>query len=112
MKKYIVIGKKLGIRDKPTLDSKNDKGYLTSGEVFEAAEEKNGEDGRIFLRLADGRGWAYDRSSKDFSRIVVKEVASNRPVASPATVAAETPSVANGLGDERTKSTAPPRPMV
>eukprot|EP00930_Biecheleria_cincta_P044677 TRINITY_DN30757_c0_g1_i1.p1 TRINITY_DN30757_c0_g1~~TRINITY_DN30757_c0_g1_i1.p1 ORF type:complete len:382 (+),score=65.86 TRINITY_DN30757_c0_g1_i1:149-1294(+) len=99
MKKFVVTGKKLGIRDKPTLDSKGEKGYLTTGETFGVAEEKRGRDGRIYFRLADGRGWVYNRSSKDFSKIVVEEVVpSSRPVASPATPAAGTHSGADALG--------------
>ena len=27
-------------------------------------------DGRLYLRLADGSGWTYDRSAKDVTKVV------------------------------------------
>lgn len=99
MRKFVVTGKKLGIRDKPELDSKGEKGYLTTGEIFEVAEEKSGRDGRMYFKLADGRGWTYNRSSKDFTKVVVEEVLpSKRPDALPSKTADGTPSDTDTLG--------------
>lgn len=45
----------------PDLHSKPaaSRAALRKGEKFEVADEVTGTDGRIYLRLADGRGWAY-----------------------------------------------------
>lgn len=75
MRSFVVIGKKLGLREGPNVtDSTREAGYLTTGQTFEVVEEVSGADGRIYFRLADGRGWVYDRSAKDFNKIVVQEV--------------------------------------
>ena len=34
--------------------------YVRPGEVFAVIEERPGEEGMLFLRLADGRGWLFD----------------------------------------------------
>merc|ERR1719272_482645 len=36
---------------------------LSQMEVFAVAEEVIGQDGRVYLRLCDGRGWAFDDSA-------------------------------------------------
>jgi len=49
--------------------------YLENGELFNVTERvTGGGDVRVYLRLADGRGWAYDRSAKDASKVVVEEL--------------------------------------
>jgi len=72
---FIVVGKKLGIRDCPSINSDaREAGYLSSGVAFEVSEVRDGEDGRKYLKLADGRGWVYDRSAKDFDKVVVQQM--------------------------------------
>ena len=34
---------------------------LEHGELFEVSESKNGPEGQLFLKLADGSGWVCDR---------------------------------------------------
>jgi len=69
---YEVIGRKLGIRQVPDTENTPSSGYLAPGEFFNATERLLGKDGRTYLRLADGRGWAYDRSAKDINKVVVR----------------------------------------
>eukprot|EP00931_Biecheleriopsis_adriatica_P019790 TRINITY_DN13390_c0_g1_i1.p1 TRINITY_DN13390_c0_g1~~TRINITY_DN13390_c0_g1_i1.p1 ORF type:complete len:336 (-),score=75.23 TRINITY_DN13390_c0_g1_i1:125-1132(-) len=71
--KYLVTGnKKLGIRSAPSVDAPpSPGGHLPSGSVFDVSERRRGKDGRTYLKLADGSGWTYDRSAKDFSKVVV-----------------------------------------
>jgi len=69
---YEVIGNKLGIRKVPDTQNAPSTGYLAPGEFFKVTEQVAGEDGRTYLRLADGRGWAYDRSAKDIKKVVVR----------------------------------------
>jgi len=71
---YEVIGKKLGIRKGPDVATTT-VGHLAPGEFFNVTQQVRGKDGRTYLRLADGRGWAYDRSAKDFDKVVVQELA-------------------------------------
>lgn len=79
--KYVVVGKKIGIRCGPSIvGDARDAGYLISKEVFEVDKITAGEDGRQYLRLADGSGWVYDRSSKDFNKVVVQELPVIAPV--------------------------------
>jgi len=63
---YEVVGKKLGIRKEPDAENSTSSGHLSPGELFNVSERLVGSDGRIYLWRADGRGWAYDRSAKDF----------------------------------------------
>lgn len=75
--RYRVIGdRKLGIRQGPSVSATpSASGHLRSGDVFFVCERVfRVEDGRLYLRLADGRGWTYDRSAKDPSKVVVEEI--------------------------------------
>merc|ERR1712039_570968 len=75
--RYKVIGdKKLGIRQGPSVDAlPSTSGHLRSGAVFLVSERVFcKEDGRTYLKLADGRGWTYDRSAKDPTKVVVMEL--------------------------------------
>lgn len=76
---FEVTGKKLGIRAAPDVDKSSSKGHLGTGEIFKVTEQVPGKDGRTYLRLADGRGWAYDRSAKDIDKIVVRELVVKLP---------------------------------
>eukprot|EP00927_Polykrikos_kofoidii_P032828 TRINITY_DN27846_c0_g1_i1.p1 TRINITY_DN27846_c0_g1~~TRINITY_DN27846_c0_g1_i1.p1 ORF type:complete len:489 (-),score=88.28 TRINITY_DN27846_c0_g1_i1:48-1514(-) len=75
---YRVIGdKKVGIREEAGVEASTSKhGHIAAGAVFSVSERVLKEDGRLYLRLADGRGWTYDRSAKDFDKVVVAEVGS------------------------------------
>lgn len=51
-----------GIRTEPTFHDHTRTGEdLTHGEVFDVVEEKRCAGNIIFLRLADGRGWAFNK---------------------------------------------------
>ena len=54
---------RLAIRAYPGIDAPTTGGSLGSGEVFTVNQESPGENGVIFLRLADGRGWVFNRTS-------------------------------------------------
>lgn len=54
---------RLAIRSSPGVDAPTTGGSLGSGEVFAVKEESPGANGVLFLRLADGRGWVFDRRS-------------------------------------------------
>lgn len=51
------------IRVDPNVDGPQTGVILHRGEVFAASETLAGYDGRVYLRLADGRGWAFDDSA-------------------------------------------------
>ncbi|CAJ1401369.1 unnamed protein product [Effrenium voratum] len=54
---FEVIGNKIGIRDSPDITTGSDTGeYLRPNAVFVVSEKVLGQDGRTYLRLADGRG--------------------------------------------------------
>merc|ERR1711920_826136 len=54
-------GKKLGVRATPDYNGPRTGANLIVGEQFDVCEERINFDGVIFLKLADGRGWAFDR---------------------------------------------------
>eukprot|EP00434_Breviolum_minutum_P000959 symbB.v1.2.000844.t1/scaffold37.1/size397765/16 len=54
---------RLAIRAYPGIDAPTTGGSLGSGEVFTVNQESPGDNGVIFLRLADGRGWVFNRTS-------------------------------------------------
>ncbi|CAE8617128.1 unnamed protein product, partial [Polarella glacialis] len=61
---YKVTDPQMGIalRREPSTESVRTPHVLVSEEVFEVAELVEGEAGQQFLRLADGRGWAFTLS--------------------------------------------------
>ena len=70
--RYRLTGKKIDIRRNPSIEKSGcDPRYLCTGEVFEATDFVDGADGRRYFKLADGRGWVYDRSAKDINKIVM-----------------------------------------
>merc|ERR1719436_1298444 len=73
---YQVIGDhKVGIRMKPCIKAEpSPSGHLPRGSTFIVSDRICGTDGRMYLKLADGRGWTYDRSAKDPSKVVVMEL--------------------------------------
>lgn len=54
---------RLAIRAYPGIDAPTTGGSLGSGEVFTVNQETPGDNGVLFLRLADGRGWVFNRKS-------------------------------------------------
>merc|ERR1712226_1294421 len=56
-------GKKLGLRAKPDFNGPRTGVNLIVGEQFDVSEERRDFDGVLRLKLADGRGWAFDRKS-------------------------------------------------
>lgn len=61
-------GANVGLRTRPDTSEDArcaDSRVLKSGDKFEVSHVVDREDGQTFLRLADGRGWAFTKSSKD-----------------------------------------------
>jgi len=50
----------IDIRADPHVDGRRTGVILRRGVVFAVSESLMGYDGRVYLRLADGRGWAFD----------------------------------------------------
>eukprot|EP00747_Dinoflagellata_sp_TGD_P168390 gnl/TRDRNA2_/TRDRNA2_194646_c0_seq1.p1 gnl/TRDRNA2_/TRDRNA2_194646_c0~~gnl/TRDRNA2_/TRDRNA2_194646_c0_seq1.p1 ORF type:complete len:185 (+),score=28.18 gnl/TRDRNA2_/TRDRNA2_194646_c0_seq1:43-555(+) len=48
------------LRQGPSVEAPKTGETLCQNATFAAAEELPGADGRVYLRLADGRGWAFD----------------------------------------------------
>merc|ERR1719226_45978 len=48
------------LRHGPSVEAARTGETLCQNATFAAAEELLGADGRVYLRLADGRGWAFD----------------------------------------------------
>lgn len=53
-------GKKVGIRDGPAFDAKQTGHVLRPGESFGVTATREGAEGVLFLKLADGRGWVFN----------------------------------------------------
>lgn len=61
-------GANVGLRTRPDTaeDARCGEGMvLRAGEKFEVSAVVEGSDGQKFLKLADGRGWAFTQSAKD-----------------------------------------------
>lgn len=54
-------GKAIGIRKEPKFDAERTGANVEAGESFAVVEEKKAEEGVTFLKLADGKGWLFDR---------------------------------------------------
>eukprot|EP00930_Biecheleria_cincta_P085129 TRINITY_DN7454_c1_g1_i1.p1 TRINITY_DN7454_c1_g1~~TRINITY_DN7454_c1_g1_i1.p1 ORF type:complete len:479 (-),score=55.77 TRINITY_DN7454_c1_g1_i1:789-2225(-) len=50
----------IGIRAHPGIDAEQVGSTLTPGDVFDVTGEYQGLDGLLYLKIADGRGWAFD----------------------------------------------------
>jgi len=50
----------INLRCGPSIETQLSGYTLQQMETFPVAEEISGQDGRIYLRLCDGRGWAFD----------------------------------------------------
>lgn len=53
----------IALRQGPYFDGARTGAMLHHNEIFSVSEEIQGPDGRLYLRLADGRGWAFDDSA-------------------------------------------------
>jgi len=53
----------IALRQVPYFDGARNGATLLHNEIFSVSEEIQGSDGRLYLRLADGRGWAFDDSA-------------------------------------------------
>ncbi|CAJ1359233.1 unnamed protein product [Effrenium voratum] len=62
---YRVTTRGLGIRAGPSVDGPRTGALLRRGDIFEASVVAPGVDGRIYLKLAGWRGWAFDDSAVD-----------------------------------------------
>merc|ERR1712217_584232 len=51
------------LRHGPSVEAPRTGETLCQNATLAAAEELLGADGRVYLRLADGRGWAFDDSA-------------------------------------------------
>jgi hypothetical protein len=56
-----VNGTQIDIRASPDIDAERTPYTLDPGDVFQACEERMGAHGVLYLRLADGRGWVFDK---------------------------------------------------
>lgn len=57
---------KIGIRSEPEFAGQRTKQYLQPGEEFSCSRELQDEKQEVlYLKLADGRGWVFDRLPKD-----------------------------------------------
>merc|ERR1719394_1318226 len=54
-------GHHMDIRKEPRMDCPRVRQKLEPGELFCVSEERRGPDGVLYLELADGRGWAFDK---------------------------------------------------
>lgn len=54
-------GKHVDIRAEPTIEGRRTRERLQPGELFRVATEQLGQDGILYLRLADGRGWVFEQ---------------------------------------------------
>ncbi|CAK0831081.1 unnamed protein product [Prorocentrum cordatum] len=59
------MGNSIGIRRVPDVKSPKSGMSLLNKEIFAVSEVVDAEGGQQYLRLADGRGWAFTRSSND-----------------------------------------------
>merc|ERR1711865_118863 len=53
----------IALRTAPNIDSVCTGWMLRHNDIFEVCECIQGMDGRVYLLLADGRGWAFDDSA-------------------------------------------------
>jgi len=53
----------VNIRELPQIESDRTGGTLQHNEIFAVCDESPGPDGRVYLQLADGRGWVFDDSA-------------------------------------------------
>lgn len=51
----------INIRANPDVNGRRTEEELQPGEIFNVSEELRGDDGVLYLRLADGRGWVFDK---------------------------------------------------
>lgn len=58
-------GCSIGIREGPDLDTQRTGASLFPGEVFMVSEIVNTPGDQMYLKLADGRGWAFTHSGRD-----------------------------------------------
>lgn len=54
-------GNVIGIRTVPDIDGPKSGNKMWPGDVFRVSQEFEGNNGVLFLRLDDGRGWVFDR---------------------------------------------------
>eukprot|EP00930_Biecheleria_cincta_P072118 TRINITY_DN59561_c0_g1_i1.p1 TRINITY_DN59561_c0_g1~~TRINITY_DN59561_c0_g1_i1.p1 ORF type:complete len:212 (+),score=48.85 TRINITY_DN59561_c0_g1_i1:98-733(+) len=58
-------GAAVGIRTEPDVNSERTGLSLLCGQMFQVSELLPAEDGQTYLKLADGRGWAFTHSARD-----------------------------------------------
>jgi len=51
----------MDVRSVPDVNGPRTPHVMQPGDVFTVSEEREGSDGILYLRLADGRGWVFDR---------------------------------------------------
>ncbi|CAE7438639.1 unnamed protein product [Symbiodinium microadriaticum] len=51
----------MDVRSGPYVARKGIVGFLKTGQVFTVSEEKPGQEGTVFLKLADGNGWVFTK---------------------------------------------------
>jgi hypothetical protein len=58
---------------KPRLDSEPSESWITKGETFQVSQRARGEDGVVYLQLANGRGWAVEQKPGESAQCVRKD---------------------------------------
>lgn len=62
---YRVLTRGLGVRAGPNVNAPRTGSVLHRGDIFEASVVAPGLDGRVYLKIAGWRGWAFDDSAVD-----------------------------------------------
>lgn len=109
VEQWIVRYRPIGLRHGPGVSEKRVNVDLKPGEEFGVVELVEGADGQSYLRLSDGRGWAFTKSPKDGELLCERLDAEPETViedAGDATVGAEAneDAVANGNGEANGKA--------
>ncbi|CAK0885846.1 unnamed protein product, partial [Prorocentrum cordatum] len=97
-------------RKEPTINSERTKIKVMPGEVVSVVEERRGEQGVTFLRIANGTGWMFD-SKPGVGTMCVKVEDSPAPLPQPAPeAAAREPAGGSGGGRAGPPEEQPKRP--
>merc|ERR1719433_2132502 len=92
----------LDIRSSPDINGPRTHVVMQPGEVFMVSEEREGPEGVLYLKLADGRGWVFDRKPGS-GMMCVRHPGLSQPAAGavPLSGAVSPPQVASPLPSNR-----------
>ena len=92
------------IRSAPKMDGSKTFEVIKPSVVFGVSEEKLGDDGVLFLKLSDGRGWVFDDAAlypEDPSVVLMSPYELASPCALPERVTPLAPAIAKRRAFER-----------